>query len=104
MAVVWAQKAFACPILLPHEGEPVGSVIRVPETPSKAAGPREPGQPSPVSPYGVRGALGENGLRCFLDRSEALWGCGLLPEESFPLQNAAVRRLFGAVGATGPRR
>ena len=43
MAVVWAQKAFARPILLPHEGEPVGSVIRVPETPSKAAGPRDPG-------------------------------------------------------------
>ena len=43
MAVVWAQKAFTLPILLSHEGEPVGSVIWVPETPSKAAGPREPG-------------------------------------------------------------
>ena len=43
MAVVWVQKAFARPILHPHEGEPVGSVIRVPETPSKAAGPRDPG-------------------------------------------------------------
>ena len=39
-----------------------------------------------------------------LSRSEARWGCGLLPEESFPLQNAAARRLFRAVGATGPRR
>ena len=39
-----------------------------------------------------------------LSRSEARWGCGLLPKESFPLQNAAARRLFGAVGATGPRR
>ena len=43
----WAQKAFARPILLPHEGEPVGSVIRVPETPSKAAGPRDPGAVQP---------------------------------------------------------
>ena len=43
MAGAWAQKAFARPILLPHEGEPVGSVIRVPESPSKAAGPRDPG-------------------------------------------------------------
>ena len=43
MAVVWVQKAFARPILHPHEGEPVGSVIRVPESPSKAAGPRDPG-------------------------------------------------------------
>ena len=47
MAVVWVQKAFARPILHPHEGEPVGSVIRVPETPSKAAGPRDPGAAQP---------------------------------------------------------
>ena len=193
----------------------MGSGFRAPETPSKAAGPREPGQPSTGSLYGERGAGGENGLRCFLDprrvgavvccprrrvslcrmqlpevrlwpsirrslgaerpswlrghgwaqgaeglrapnpasprrrtrgewvsgtgdpqqssraqgaraaqprlalwraggwgrkrlallsQSEVRWGCGLLPEESFPLQNAAARRLFGAVGATGPRR
>ena len=192
----------------------MGSGFRAPETPSKAAGPREPGQPSPGSLYGERGSGGENGLRCFLDprrvgavvcclrsvslcrmqltedcftpsvrwglgaerpswprghgwglgaeglrapnpdsprrrtrgewvsgtgdpqqssraqaagaalprfslwrarccgrkqlallsRSEARWGCGLLNEESFPLQNAAARRLFGTVGATGPRR
>ena len=43
MAGAWAQKAFARPILFPHEGEPVWSVIRVQETPSKAAGPRDPG-------------------------------------------------------------
>ena len=47
MAVVWVQKAFARPILHPHEGEPVGSVIRVPESPSKAAGPRDPGAAQP---------------------------------------------------------
>ncbi len=63
----WAQKAFARRILLPHEGEPVGSGFRAPETPSKAAGPREPGQPRPGSPYGEQRAGGENGLRCFLD-------------------------------------
>ena len=39
-----------------------------------------------------------------LSRSEARWGCGLLPEESFPLQNAAARSSFGAVSATEPRR
>ena len=60
-------EGFAHPILLPHEGEPVGSGFRAPETPSKAAGPRQPGQPCPDSPYGERGAGGENGLRCFLD-------------------------------------
>ena len=67
MAGARAQKAFARPILLPHEGEPVGSGFRAPETTSKAAVPREPGQPCPGSPYGERGAGGENGLRCFLD-------------------------------------
>ena len=46
-AVVWAEQAFPRPILLPHEGGPVGSVIRVPETPSKAAVPREPGAAQP---------------------------------------------------------
>ena len=56
-----------------------------------------------------RFALWREGVRgrkrlALLSRSEARWGCGLLPEESFPLQNAADRRLFRAVGATGPRR
>ena len=47
MAGAWAQTAFALPILLPHEGEHVRSGFRVPETPSKAAGPREPGVAQP---------------------------------------------------------
>ena len=45
----------------------MGSGFRAPETPSKAAGPKEPGQPSPGSLYGEWVAGGENGLRCFLD-------------------------------------
>ena len=52
MAGPRAQKAFVRPVLLAHEGEPVGSGFRAPETPSKAAGPREPWQPSPALPYG----------------------------------------------------
>ena len=51
MAAAWAQKAFARPILLPRQGEPVRSGFRAPETPSKAAGPREPGSPGPVRTY-----------------------------------------------------
>src|SRR5512145_2192846 len=47
MAGVWAKKDLARPILLAHEGEPVWSVIRVPEIPSKAARPREPGAAQP---------------------------------------------------------
>ena len=191
----------------------MGSGFRAPEIPSKAAGPKEPGLPSPGSPYGEQRAGGENGLRCFLDPrrvgavvccprrvslcrmqlpedclgpsvrrglgakspswlrghgwglgaeglrapnpasprrrtrgewvsgtgdpqqssraqgargspaplcllergvpgrkrlallsgSEARWGCCLLPEESFPLQHAAARRFFRAIGAMRPR-
>ena len=47
MAAAWAEKAFARPILLPCQGEPVGSGIRAPETPSKAAWPREPRAAAP---------------------------------------------------------
>ena len=49
MALAWAQKVFARPILLLRQGEHVASGFRAPETPSKAAGPREPGQPCPGS-------------------------------------------------------
>ena len=38
----WAKKAFAHPVLLPQEGEHFGDRFQAPETPSKAAGPREP--------------------------------------------------------------
>ena len=103
LAGAWAQKAFARPILLPHEGEPVGSGFRAPENPSKAAGPREPGQPSPGSPYGERRAGGENGLLCFLDprRVGAVVCCPRrvslcrmhLPEARF---GPSVRRGLGA--------
>ena len=47
MAAAWAQKAFARPILLPRQGEPVGNGFRAPETLSKSAGPREPGAAPP---------------------------------------------------------
>ena len=47
MDAAWAQKAFARPILLPRQGEPVRSGFRAPETPSKSAGPREPGAAPP---------------------------------------------------------
>ena len=42
IAGAWAKKAFACPVLLPQEGEHFGGGFQAPETPSKAAGPREP--------------------------------------------------------------
>ena len=50
MAAAWAQKALARPILLPRQGEHVGSGFPEPETPSKAAVPRVSGQPAPLCP------------------------------------------------------
>ena len=47
MAAAWAQKDFAHQILLPGQGEPIGSWFRALETPSKATGPREPGAAPP---------------------------------------------------------
>ena len=47
MAAAWAQKALVRRILIPGQGEPVGSWFRALETPSKAAGPREPGAAPP---------------------------------------------------------
>ena len=103
MAGAWAQKAFARQILLPRQGEPVGSGFRSPETPSKAAGPTEPRQPRPALPSGERRAGGENGLRCFpeLRRFGAVDCCPRrlslctmqLPEARF---GPSVRRGLGA--------
>ena len=99
-AGAWAQKAFARPILLPHEGEPVGSGFRAPETPSRAQGAW-----AALPRFALWRSRGQGRKRlALLPRSEARWGCGLLPEDCFPLQNAAARSSFWAVGATGPRR
>ena len=62
MAGAWAHKAFAHPILLPHEGEPVGRGFRAPETPSKAAGPRDPGAAQPRFAQWRAEGRGENSL------------------------------------------
>ena len=61
MAGAWAQKAFARPILLPQQGEPLGSGFQWPETPSKAAGPREPGAAPPSFALWRAEGGGENG-------------------------------------------
>ena len=56
MAGAMAQKAFANPILLAHEGEPVWSVFGRRKTPAKQQGPGIQGQPSTALPYGERRA------------------------------------------------
>ena len=103
MAGAWAQNFFARPILLPHEGEPVGRRFWRPKTPSKAAGLWQPGAALPCVALWRAEGRGRKRL-ALLSRSEARWGCGLLPEESFPLQNAAARSSFGAFRVMGPRR
>ena len=57
-----AQKPFANPILLAHEGEPDGSGFWAPETPSKAAGPRDPGAAQPRFAQWRAEGRGENSL------------------------------------------
>ena len=103
MAGNCAHEAIVPLILLPNEGEPVGSECLPPETPSKAAGSREPGSAQPC--FALWRAWGRGRKRlALLSGSEAHWGCGLLPEECFPLQNAVPRSSFWAFGATGSRR
>ena len=103
MAGNCAHEAIVPLILLPNEGEPMGSECLPPETPSKAAGSREPGSAQPCFALWRAWGRGQKRL-AVLPGSEAHWGCGLLPEECFPLQNAVPRSSFWAFGATGPRR
>ena len=80
MAGAWAQKAFARPILLPRQGEPVGSGFRAAETPSKAAGPREPGAGQPH--FALWRAWGRWRKRLAMRTgSEARWGRGKRDDE-----------------------
>ena len=91
LAGVWAKKDLARPILLAHEGEPVWSVIRVPETPSKAAGPREPGQPSPGSPYGEGGPGAKTACVAFSIRGA--WGLWFAARGEFPFAECSCQKL-----------
>ena len=71
-----------------------------PQQSSRAQGAR--GSPAPLCPMESGGPAAKTACGAFL--REAGWGCGFLPEESFPLQNVAARSSFWAVGVTGPRR
>ena len=69
-----------------------------PQQSSRAQGAR--GSPATLCPLESRGPGAKTACVAFLSRG----ALGLLwqPEETFPLQNAAARRSFWAVGATGP--
>ena len=102
MAGDCAQKAFARPTCFPTKENPwgVGFGRRDPQQSSRAQGAR--GSPAPLCPM-ERVGRGRKRL-ALLSGSDARWGCSLLLEECFPLQNAAARSSFGAEGATGPQR
>ena len=87
----------------PVVAEPLKNRNRALGAPSNAAGPREPCAVHATAATGSDSLRGRDALPIF-SGSEAHWGCGLLPEECFTLQNAVPRSSFGAVGATGPRR
>ena len=97
----------------------MGSVFRALETPSKAAGPWEPGQPRPALPSGEQRAGGEIGLRSFPEPRcvGAVVGCPRRlslcqmqpPEARFgppvqPTSRCAPELAQGAWLRRGPRR
>ena len=86
----------------PTKEKPWGVGFGCRRPPEKQQGPASFGSPTPLC-HMESGVQGRKRL-ALLSPSDALWGCGLLPEESFPLQNAAPRISFWAVGVTGPRR
>ena len=92
MAGACALKAFARPILLPHEAEHVGSGFQVPETPSKAAVPREPGATQPPFIHMEIGGPGEKrACAAFLSRG----ALGLLfpASREFPFAESSCQKL-----------
>ena len=92
MAGAWAQKAFARPILFPHEGVPMGSVIRVPETPSKAAGPRDPGAAQPrIALWRAQGLGGKTACTAFLSQGEL--GVWFAARGEFPFAECSSQKL-----------
>ena len=82
---------FARPILPPHEGELMGTRFRALETPSNAAGPREPGAAPPRCALVERRPGGENGLRCFPDRGAL--GLLLAARVDFPFAQCTFQKL-----------
>ena len=96
--------AFARQILLPREGEHIGSGFQAPETHSKAAGPRNQRQPSPPLPDGGGAGAGcETAFIAFLSKGAVGLVCAARRAFQVPLQTAAPRSSVGAVGETGPR-
>ena len=78
---VFAQKAFAHPIMLPRKGEYIGCGFQAPETPSKERALGARGSPSPLFPTSS-GSLGAK-TACVTFLSKGAVGLVLLREECF---------------------
>ena len=102
MAAAWAQKALPRPIVLPRQGEPVGSGFRASETPSKAAGPREPGQPRLAFSSVEQRAGAKTACVAFLSRG----AMGLLfaAGGDFPFAECSCQKLVLGRRCDGARR
>ena len=98
----WAQRASRAQSCFPTKENPWGVGFGHRRSPAKQQGPRSQGRPAGFAIWRAGGRARKR--PALLSRSEARWGCGLLPEESFPLQVAAARSSFMAVDSKEPRR
>ena len=78
---VFAQKAFAHPIMLPRKGEYIGSGVQAPETPSKERAQGAGGSPFLLFPTSSGGLGAKTACVAFLSKGAV--GLVLLGEESF---------------------
>ena len=87
----------------PKKENTLGVGFRLRRPPAKQQGPGSQRQPSPALPEIQRRARSENSLRCFPQQRRG--GAGVVPRGMFPvpLQTAAPRSWFGAMGETEPR-
>ena len=70
----------------------MGSGFRATETPSKAAGPREPGQPSPGSLYGERGSGGGK-TACVAFSIRGALGLWFAAQGEFPFAECSCQKI-----------
>ena len=100
---VFAQKAFAHPIMLPRKGEYIGCGFQAPETPSKERAQGARGSPSPLFPTSSGGLGAKTACVAFLSKGAVGLVCAARRAFQGPLQTAAPRSSVGAVGETGLR-
>ena len=84
-------EGFARPILLPHEGEPVGSGFRARRPPAKQQGPRSQGSPAPVRPMESGGPGAKTTCVAFSIRGA--WGLWFAARGEFPFAECSCQKI-----------